>query len=199
MTVFNDRKDNAGLVPCYRSHALIWYSLSHLAQRQGNVEMVKKIILQDFTTAKHDHALCIQDAIAQAEQVCAARGERFTPLRRTVLELVWSNHKPVKAYDLLAQLAEVHDRPAPPTVYRALDFLQEAGLVHKIQSLNAYVGCGEPHRQHQGQFMICDDCGSVAELDDEVLTSRIDTNAKKIGFKVSDETIEVRGFCKDCQ
>lgn len=161
--------------------------------------MTKKILIQDFIHAKHNHASCVQQAVANAEEVCAARSERFTPLRKIVLELVWSSHKPVKAYDLLAQLAEHHERPAPPTVYRALDFLQEAGLVHKIQSLNAYVGCAEPGREHQAQFLICDNCGTVAELDDKSITSRIDQNAKRVGFRVNDETVEVNGLCRDCQ
>lgn len=161
--------------------------------------MTKKIVLQGFVPSKHDHAHCVQEAIAEAETICAGRNERFTTLRKTVLELVWSSHKPIKAYDLLAQLANYHERPAPPTVYRALDFLREAGLVHKIQSLNAYVGCGDPRRDHQGQFLICEDCGSVAELDDGTITSRIGHNAKKIGFKVNDETVEVIGLCQSCQ
>ena len=161
--------------------------------------MTKKIVLQNFISAKHNHAHCIADAMAEAEAVCLDRNERFTPLRKTVLELVWSSHKPEKAYDLLAHLASFHERPAPPTVYRALDFLREAGLVHKIQSLNAYIGCGEPHRDHQGQFLICEGCGTVAELDDSTLTSRIGQNAKKIGFKVKDETVEIIGLCQSCQ
>lgn len=161
--------------------------------------MPKKIVIQGFAPEQHDHKHCIEDAIREAERVCTERSERFTPLRRTVLELLWSSHRPVKAYDLLAQLARTHDRPAPPTVYRALDFLQEAGLVHKLESLNSYIGCGEPGRQHQGQFLICEDCGVVAELDDAALTSRIDSNARKIGFKVNDETIEISGLCRQCQ
>lgn len=161
--------------------------------------MTRKIVLQDFAPAKHDHKHCIDDAIQQAERVCAARGERFTPLRRTILELIWSSHKPVKAYDLLAQLSATHERPAAPTVYRTLNFLREAGLIHKLESLSAYVGCGEPERPHQGQFLICEDCGVVAELDDLALTNRIGVNAKKVGFKVNDETIEISGICSRCQ
>ena len=160
--------------------------------------MAKKIVLQDFLSSKHNHKNCVEGAVAQAEEICAAKGERFTAIRKKVLELVWTSHKPVKAYDLLVQLADFHERPAPPTVYRALDFLREAGLVHKIQSMNAYVGCGAPHRDHQGQFLICENCGTVAELDDETITSRIDQNAKKIGFKVNDETVEVIGLCRQC-
>jgi len=161
--------------------------------------MLKEIVIQGFASPGHDHSHCVNDALREAERVCAERGERFTPLRRTVLELLWSSHKPVKAYDLLALLARTHERPAPPTVYRALDFLQDAGLVHKLESINSYIGCGEPGRQHQGQFLICESCGVVAELDDGALTSRIDSNAREIGFKVSDETIEISGLCRQCQ
>jgi Fur family transcriptional regulator, zinc uptake regulator len=161
--------------------------------------MAKKIVLQAFTPHKHDHKRCVQDAVADAESICTARNERLTPLRKLVLELVWKSHKPVKAYDLLAQLADYHERPAPPTVYRALDFLQEAGLVHKIQAMNAYVGCAEPARTHQGQFLICEKCGDIAELDDAVITARIAENAAKIGFQVQSETIEVYGLCQVCR
>lgn len=161
--------------------------------------MTKKIVLQDFVAAKHNHAACVEEAMAIAAAVCAGRNERFTSLRKTVLKLVWASHKPIKAYDLLAQLADFHERPAPPTVYRALDFLREAGLVHKIQSLNAYIGCGDPRRNHQGQFLICKDCGTVAELDDNTITSRIEHNAKRVGFMVNDETVEVMGLCQNCQ
>ncbi len=161
--------------------------------------MARKIVIQGFELPSHNHHTCVSDALQKAENLCAERGERFTPLRRTILELLWSSHQPVKAYDLLAQLALTHDRPAPPTVYRTLDFLQEVGLVHKLESINSYIGCSEPERPHQGQFLICDNCSVVAELDDEVLSSRIETNAKRIGFKVSSETVEVRGICRVCQ
>lgn len=161
--------------------------------------MAREMVIQDFAPAKHNHKHCIADAIQQAELVCVDRGERFTPLRRTILELIWASHKPVKAYDLLAQLSATHERPAPPTVYRTLDFLQEAGLIHKLESLSAYMGCGEPGRPHQGQFLICEDCGVVAELDDAVLSNRIVANAKKVEFKVNDETVEISGLCDKCQ
>lgn len=161
--------------------------------------MAKRIVLQDFSHDAHDHAQCIHDAMATAEAICQQNGERFTPLRRTVLELIWSSHKPVKAYDLLSQLSESRERAAPPTVYRALDFLQQAGLVHKIKSLNAFVGCAQPARQHQGQFLICNDCGGVAELDDASLRQRIEQNASRVGFQVADETVEITGLCEQCR
>ena len=156
-------------------------------------------VLRKFTPARHDHQRCVATALAKAEEACAASGKRLTPLRRKVLELVWSSHLPVKAYDLLAQLGSGRDQAAPPTVYRALDFLQEAGLVHRIASLNAFVGCGEPRARHVGQFLICIQCGAVAEMADAEVSARIEQRAEKLGFRVVRETIEVEGTCRDCR
>lgn len=160
---------------------------------------MSRAVIQRFLAADHDHASCIGTALAQAEQICAGRGERLTPLRRRVLELVWLSHRPVKAYDLLASLSVERKRAAPPTVYRALEFLQEAGLVHKLESLNAFIGCGRPDQRHSAQFLICVGCGAVAEMDDAALTARIGANAKRLGFLVSDEKIEVTGRCGECR
>ena len=115
----------------------------------------KTHVLREFKGRRHRHSECVSDALAAAEQHCREKGNRLTPLRRRVLELVWTNHEPVKAYDVLSDLQADRARAAPPTVYRALDFLQEVGLVHRIESLNAFVGCGDPHRKHLGQFFIC--------------------------------------------
>ena len=108
-----------------------------------------------FPLGKHQHASCISDALRAAEKTCKERGLRLTPIRRRVLELVWASHEPVKAYDILDILRSERDSAAPPTVYRALEFLLGEGLVHKIESLNAYVGCGEPGHADAGQFLIC--------------------------------------------
>ncbi|MEQ8663114.1 MAG: Fur family transcriptional regulator [Gammaproteobacteria bacterium] len=155
-------------------------------------------VIQDFVTRDHDHDSCVDDALARAETVCAARGERLTPQRRQVLELVWRSHRPVKAYDLLERLSRPGRRAAPPTVYRALDFLREAGLIHRLESLNAFIGCARPDLRHAAQFLICTRCGAVAEMDDAALTAKIDANARRLGFKVDDEKIEVSGTCRDC-
>lgn len=156
-------------------------------------------VLRKFTPIEHDHRRCVASALAKAEEACAASGRRLTPLRRRVLELVWSSHLPVKAYDLLAQLGGGREQAAPPTVYRTLDFLQQAGLVHRIASLNAFVGCGEPRARHVGQFLICTRCGAVAEMADAEVSARIELRADKLGFRVARETIEVEGTCRDCR
>ena len=112
----------------------------------------------------HDHDHCVEDALAAAERLCAKKDLRFTPLRRRVLELVWSSHKPVGAYALLDQLRDEDLGSAPPTIYRALDFLIENGLIHRIERMNAFIGCSHPGEAHRGFFLICGECGNAEEL-----------------------------------
>lgn len=155
-------------------------------------------IVSPFRSASHNHRHCVDEALAQAERSCADRGVRLTRIRRMVLELIWRRHEPVKAYDLLDQLREEHRGAAPPTVYRALDFLLAEGLIHRIESLNAYVGCGDPSHPHLGQFLICQRCNAVAELDDPDISNLLGRKAKAMGFRVNWQTIEVNGVCPAC-
>lgn len=111
---------------------------------------------------------------------------------------MWGGHEPVRAYDILDRLRDERSNAAPPTVYRALDFLLEQGLVHRIESLNAYVGCAVSHRGHCAQFLICRDCGRVAELDDDAIAHDIQDAAARVGFTVERQTIEVTGLCPAC-
>lgn len=147
----------------------------------------------------HDHDHCVEDALAAAERLCAAKDLRFTPLRRRVLELVWSSHKPVGAYALLDSLRNEELGSAPPTVYRALDFLIENGLIHRIERMNAFVGCSHPGESHRGFFLICSECGNAEELDGEALSETISTSAARRGFTARDMTLEVTGVCGDCR
>jgi Fur family transcriptional regulator, zinc uptake regulator len=150
--------------------------------------------------APHDHAHCVADALTRADALCAERGARLTILRRRVLELVWSSHRPRGAYAILEDLSQQDGKAtAPLTVYRALEFLVEQGLVHRIESLNAYVGCAAPGASHSGQFLVCEGCGDAAEIDDPSIRSAIDDAAAVRGFRVQRPTVEVRGVCKDCQ
>lgn len=148
----------------------------------------------------HDHDHCISDAIEAARDLCASRGVRLTDLRLQVLELIWQNHKPLGAYSLMEMLAKASTRRvAPPTVYRALDFLLEQGLVHRINALNAFVGCPSPKHQHQNHFLICRQCGVAVELDNLKLTHDILCSAEALGFSVQTQSLEVMGLCSRCQ
>lgn len=151
-----------------------------------------------FQGDDHDHAGCVRTAVARAEELCRRQGQRLTALRRRVLELVWSGHRPLGAYAIL-ELLQKEGRAAPPTVYRALEFLQERGLVHRLASLNAYVGCVRPDRPHAGQFLICIGCRSSAELDAPQVAEAIVESAESAGFQVRHQTVEVLGLCPDCR
>ncbi|MDP3977891.1 MAG: Fur family transcriptional regulator [Pseudomonas sp.] len=148
----------------------------------------------------HDHSHCVSHALAEAEGICTQQGLRLTALRKRVLELVWQSHKPLGAYDILAVLSEQDGRrAAPPTVYRALDFLLENGLVHRIASLNAFVGCSHPTHTHQGQFLICRNCHAAIELEYAAISAAIVSGAQSVGFVVEGQTVEVVGLCAGCQ
>jgi Fur family zinc uptake transcriptional regulator len=149
--------------------------------------------------ADHDHDRCIDAALDRAGELCGRRGARLTRLRRRVLELVWQSHAAVKAYDLLAELGRKGAAAKPPTVYRALDFLMAHGLVHRLESLNAYVGCPQPDAPHDGQFLICEACGQVSEFAAPAIQDAIEIQAAGLGFAVGQRTVEVRGVCRDCQ
>jgi Fur family zinc uptake transcriptional regulator len=158
-----------------------------------------KTIERPIPVTAHDHAGCVANALATAEQLCHERGLRFTVTRRRVLELVWQSHKPIGAYDILEVLSQKSKSAAPPTVYRALDFLIEAGLVHRLDSLNAFIGCPDPASRHTGQFLICRQCRSVTELSDNEIESLVAQKAADNGFSAVRQMLEIEGLCKGCR
>lgn len=161
--------------------------------------MTRATSVQAFADADHDHRHCVAAALNNAARICRERGLRFTRQRRKVLELVWSSHKPVGAYEILESLNRAGQRTAPPTVYRALEFLIEADLVHRIDSLNAFIGCPDPGNPHVGQFLICGSCQSVAELDDREIARLVDRKAADLGFEATHQSLEIRGLCRACR
>ena len=146
----------------------------------------------------HNHDACVAQALTEARSICQQHNARLTPTRERVLELIWQSHKPLGAYDVLAVLAEDGHNAAPPTVYRALDFLQQYGLVHRIASLNAFIGCTHTGKSHSGMFLICRSCGNVLELTAPGVASAVNTAAAEESFRPEDVTIEVSGYCPGC-
>lgn len=164
-----------------------------------SVSAIRESVRDPFRPGGHDHDACIADALSAAGTLCESRGARLTPLRRRVLELVWESHKPAGAYDILERLGHERGRVAPPTVYRTLAFLTEHGLVHRIDTLNAFVGCTQPGERHKAYFLICRHCRGVAEIEDDGLARALAASAAHAGFKVEDETVELSGQCHACR
>ena len=153
---------------------------------------------QAFDTHQHEH--CVHDALAAAETLCVKRGVRLTAIRKRVLELVWASHQPLGAYAILDKLTAEGHKPAPPTVYRALEFLLEQGLIHRIASLNAFLGCIHPSKQHLACFFICQHCGNAEELvESQTLQQEIQRRASHLGFSIQQSILEVAGWCKQCE
>lgn len=146
--------------------------------------------------ADHDHAACQTGGMRIAEQICAARSVQFTPVRRRALEILLESHKAMGAYEVLARLEADGFGSKPPVAYRALGFLVDNGLAHRVERLNAFVACAHPAAPHDPAFMICRACGHVAEtLSDQSL----DGPAEAAGFTIENAVIEAQGVCPECR
>ncbi|MGB0359955.1 MAG: Fur family transcriptional regulator [Endozoicomonas sp.] len=148
----------------------------------------------------HDHNQCISDALENARKVCTAKGSRLTAIRERVLELVWQSHRPIGAYEIMANLKQGDSKPAqPPTVYRALGFLVDHGLVHKLSSSNTYIGCHIPDKVHYSCFLICSCCQTTIELDIPYIKQELTVCAEQCQFSINYSNIELSGLCSKCR
>src|SRR5215469_3742175 len=149
-----------------------------------------------FPTPDHDHGRCTADALAHAEAVCEQRAQKFTPIRRQVLGALLSSHRPLGAYEVIEELAKTMPRPAPITVYRALDFLMENGLVHRIESRNAFLACAHNHDETtMVAFLICERCGLVGEVPAAPVAQSLTASARASGFAPKISVVEMIGIC----
>jgi Fur family zinc uptake transcriptional regulator len=147
---------------------------------------------------KHDHAACRKTALAQADAICAKRGLRLTPIRRRVLEILLESHVALGAYDVLERLREEGHAAQPPVAYRALDFLVEYGLAHRIERLSAFIACHHPDGCHAPAFLICRACNLVAEAQTEPKRGPLAQDAQALGFVIEEAIVEAQGLCPAC-
>jgi Fur family zinc uptake transcriptional regulator len=152
-----------------------------------------------FPAPHHNHARCTAELLDRAERTCERRGSRLTGQRREVLNCVAQSHSAVGAYDIIERMAGHGPRPAPITVYRALDFLEAHGLVHKIESRNAFVACTHPHEGKPAAMLVCEQCGLVAELDAPEVFAMLNAAAAAQGFAVHRSVVELTGLCATCE
>jgi len=146
----------------------------------------------------HDHHHCITDAIQAAETLAQSRGLRLTPVRRRTLEILLEEHRAMGAYDVLDRLAAEGFGRQPPVVYRALEFLVEHGMAHRVQRLNAFAACAHPGQMHQPAFLICEGCNSISEAPADQILRALDSVAGQSGFKISAVSLEAVGRCAAC-
>lgn len=147
---------------------------------------------------RHDHKRCVQRALKEADGYCQKNQLRFTEVRRRTLGILLESHVAMGAYDVLERLKSEGLGSKPPIAYRALSFLLENGFIHRIERLNAFVACSHPGANHHPAFLICSDCGNVAEAAVSPDTDALSRTAEQNGFHIEHTTIEAEGQCPDC-
>ena len=155
-----------------------------------------------FPAPGHDHDACLDQAMARARAAFTAKGLRLTPLREQVFQAIAAaSHRAIGAYEVLDRLASQGERLAPISVYRAIDALVAAGIVHRFESRNAFFACHAGHEQRQ-LVLACERCSSVAEVDGAAVFAAIDEVAERASFSASSAkgaVVEVWGLCGNCQ
>jgi Fur family transcriptional regulator, zinc uptake regulator len=148
------------------------------------------------------HSLLSRAAVAAqlktADLLCLRRGKRLTPMRRKVLELLLRQRRSLKAYELLEEIRAIHPGAVPPTVYRALDFLVEQGLIHRLDAINAWTACLDAAGQPHDLLVICTRCGAVAELSDPAMSQQLADKVANAGFVLTGHETELRALCNQC-
>jgi Fur family zinc uptake transcriptional regulator len=148
--------------------------------------------------APHDHAGCAASTLHRAQEVAQEKGARLTPVRQRALEILLEEHRAMGAYEVLDRLAADGFGNQPPVAYRALEFLVENGLAHRVRRLNAFAACMRPGEDHAPVFLICRDCGEVAEAGADEVRSALLAAAARHNFTVERATVEALGLCPRC-
>lgn len=150
-------------------------------------------------TSPSDQPDSVSRQLELAEALCAERGRRLTPIRRKVLELLLRHGRSLKAYELLDAMRAVHPGAAPPTVYRALDFLMDEGLVHRLDAVNAWSACHDAAGAPHDLLVVCTHCGAVAEISDPAMSRQLAERVARTGFALATHETEIRALCPQCQ
>ena len=141
----------------------------------------------------------LKASIHRVEEICKSNKLGLTEIRKQVFEIIVKKNKPIKAYEILDKISNINNKLShPPTVYRAIDFLIENGFVHKLNSINSFVGCFHPKAHKECYFLICKKCNIYQECCDDSLKDRISKTAIHNNFVISNTTLEIEGHCLDC-
>lgn len=149
----------------------------------------------------HDHSFSVEKSIVEAAILCESRGKRLTPIRAQVLELMLSSGRSLKAYELLEQMQSIHPSSKPATVYRALEFLEEEGFIHRLDAINGWTACQHIHcdHNHHDLLAVCTECGAVQEISAPHVNKELHALLAKVGFTQNSPQTEIRATCPNCQ
>ena len=119
------------------------------------------------------------------------------PKQKKVYDKIYHSDSATSAYSLLDQLHGDGFR-APTQIYRVLNQLLERRLIHRVESLNAYVACRQQHDLGNTAFTVCEECGSVEELESAGIVARLREDAEKSKFSLKQAVVELKGKCNVC-
>jgi len=159
--------------------------------------MTQAVANKAFPAPEHDHDLCLEEAMERAREAFQKKGLKLTPLRQSVLREFAASHKAIGAYEVLDRLARRGERLAPISVYRAIEALVSAGIVHRFESRNSFFVCHAGHQMRQ-LVLACEACGRVAEADADAVFAAIDSCTGGAGFAPKGAVVEVWGLCASC-
>jgi Fur family zinc uptake transcriptional regulator len=159
--------------------------------------MTQAVAKAAFPAPEHDHDLCLEEAMERAREAFQMKGLKLTPLRQSVFREIAASHRAIGAYEVLDRLAARGERLAPISVYRAIEALVSAGIVHRFETRNAFFACHAGHQMRQ-LVLACDTCGRVAEADADAVFAAIDGCTARAGFRPKSAVVEVRGVCASC-
>jgi Fur family transcriptional regulator, zinc uptake regulator len=162
--------------------------------------MSKSTATNAFPEPEHNHGPCLDLALERAQRAFEASGSRLTELRQQVFAEIAGSHDAIGAYDVLDRLARKGTRVAPISVYRAIEALLHAGVIHRLETRNAFFACHAGHAPERGQLiLLCERCGRVAEVPGEAVFNAIEAAVNSAGFRARRTVAEVSGICADCQ
>lgn len=146
----------------------------------------------------HAATFDVEGFICDVESRCKSRGASLTPIRKEVLSLLLRHPGGLKAYDLLDRVRAERANATPPTIYRALDFLMEQGLAHKIGRMNLFIACRHASHQVPSLFVVCEKCGEVSELEDPKVMKGLTAMIARAGYRLESPEVEITVICPRC-
>ena len=151
-----------------------------------------------FPKAKHTHESCVARLNSHVAKIVDKSGKKFGANQLFVLDALIQDHKAISAYEIVERIAKTDRRLQPVQVYRALDGLLKLGLVHRLQSKNAYVVCSSIDECRAPQLFYCSSCERVAEISGGALPQHIARLAQENNFQLEHGLVELIGHCPEC-
>lgn len=185
----------------------------HIEDKQSRVSKKQsKTEQMQASQDNHDHSRCQHDLMQRAKSVCAQKKIKLTPLRQEILSEIAASHVALGAYDLRDRLVQKGRDVSPISIYRIIDVLLDAGVIHRLESKNAYFACFKPHKTNdpkegalngaEGEsspvFLVCNMCDRIAEIDVEEVWTELGQKISPLGFRPVQSVLEIKGLCKIC-